>query len=283
MRLNPPDLLNLARDVARDLKRIEKNVRTSQATADSAVVAAAAASASVSGGETVYELDFASLTSQALSDGSVTIDGKTWTVANSAAADTAWDLTRGTGLEYEAAATATEFGGGTSSAARIGISLGDLLDFTPFTDYAFEIAIASFSGTAANDEVAIGLWSTTHSLDRFLAAGVSRGSAARMSLGKVATTQTETATGDYATYDAQAMLVLKGGAAASWWCGDMGGDGFTWPADDEWADHSRVVAATSPSLNTQLHKDAVLAVYFRNGGTAGTHASAVRGIRVRRF
>jgi len=78
------------------------------------------------GWQGVYEVNFASLANQSFSaDGSVSIDGKTWTVANFSAA-TSFGIVNGEGLKFVCNTTNTDYNNSTRTSLLIGTPVTNL-------------------------------------------------------------------------------------------------------------------------------------------------------------
>ena len=130
--------------------------------------------------DVVYEVDFSSLASNAFADGTESIDGKSWTIGNTANADTTssstWGIDGSTGIRWLVkASTGTGLTTVTQTAPYLRIPLSTLIPrFDGASSYAFEIYLSAGTFENGNDAVRIGVW---------MPAGTPTGSSERMRLG----------------------------------------------------------------------------------------------------
>lgn len=95
-----------------------------------------------------YEVDFRAQSTQTISGSSVTIAGKTWTVANAANADT-FELTANTGLRI-APGAGTQYDLSTKDAPYVLIGFDDLLDDYDVADRLFVVVRVATAGLSAD-------------------------------------------------------------------------------------------------------------------------------------
>lgn len=97
----------------------------------------------------VYEIDFSAEATQAFTaDGSVLIDGKTWTVANKAAATT-FGITNGSGLIIGPSTSNTEYSGANRTCPIITIPVSSLL--SSFDLFAHELRLTVYLSAINGD------------------------------------------------------------------------------------------------------------------------------------
>lgn len=120
----------------------------------------------IDGTKLIYSVDFSTLTTQNLITGgpTFTIDGKTWTAENQAAAAT-FGITNGTGLVIAPAANTTKYRDNTRTSPILQATLGQFIpSFAVSSTRAIRIITKVTTTAAATDSQRMGVgleWSTT--------------------------------------------------------------------------------------------------------------------------
>jgi hypothetical protein len=114
---------------------------------------------------TIYEVDFSSLANNTLTDGTESIDGINWTVANAAEAGT-FDILNGTGLRIIAATSnggASTMNSTTQAAAYLYTTLGSIPGYDPAYSYIAEIYCSTLVHEASGEGAQLFLWDVANS------------------------------------------------------------------------------------------------------------------------
>jgi hypothetical protein len=111
-------------------------------------------------GGMIYEPDFSGLATNALTNGTESIDGINWTVANAASLGT-FSITNGSGLVMSAGnslGSATTFTSASQAAPHLYVPLSSIPGFSPMYDYAIEIYCTNLVHESSGEGVFVGLW-----------------------------------------------------------------------------------------------------------------------------
>lgn len=153
-------------------------------------------------GGMIYEPDFSGLATNALTNGTESIDGINWTVANAASLGT-FSITNGSGLVMSAGnslGAASTFTSSSQVAPHLYVPMSSIPGFSPHYNYAIEIYCSNLVHEASGEGVFVGVWGAAAtpyaaSAARVRWAGLFNGGAAR----NIRTTsQTTATTGDVA-------------------------------------------------------------------------------------
>lgn len=109
---------------------------------------------------TLYEVDFSTLANNTLTDGTESIDGHNWTIANQATASDTFEILNGTGLHYNANATSTAFSSAAQTSGLLYITIDTLLgtDFDATRSLLMEVQMGAVTFPTSS-ELCIGFWS----------------------------------------------------------------------------------------------------------------------------
>lgn len=234
-------------------------------------------------GGVLYEVDFSGLATNALTNGTESIDGINTTVANAASLGT-FSVTNGSGLVMSAGnslGSATTFTSASQAAPHVYWPLSSIPNFSPLYDYAIEIYCSTLVHEASGEGVFVGLWGPASSpyvasAARVRWAGLYNGGANR----NIRTTSQATATtGDVTitTHNVVGLMLNSDGTGRSYSGVWASGWPTTWTmgpifptgagsADPIWSGLNRVVVGLSVA----------------NDASATTTATVQR-MRIRRF
>lgn len=226
-----------------------------------------------SAGDTVlYSVDFSTLANNTLSNGTETIDGFGWTIANAAAATT-FAVENGTGIHFDAAASSTAYTTSSRTATNMSILISTLIPtWDPQRDYVIEVYFSSLTLGTSNNRVLVCLENTDNTgAERLLGGGRQNVSGTqRFQNQNEATARTSTIT---TTNDCFALKVSAGQMAV---CGgaSSGGD---FPSAYGHADALSSTNGASVSSTTSF-----LTIAFPTGEAGGAMDAVLRRLQIRR-
>lgn len=227
---------------------------------------------------------------QVLADGARVIDGVTFTVANSAAAST-WRTTIGTGLQFTAAATSTQWvtAGGGQSATNLRSTWANLVpDYDPTRRYMLQLLLDSSNANQASERTCVGVIRETDiptGANRALSGTFHGHNGTALMAGAIAANSAGTGSVDYTAVPCVLCWVSSPSspsAAGSYYAPTVAG---VWAAQTAFRTLSWTQTTGVPSaIAADAYTDPLAEVFlsFPTGNNSATFSAVVRALRVLR-